>query len=178
MNDMQQYLVDEFVEAYRAGRMTRREALRRVMLLTGSAAVAGSLIGAITPVKVAAEPSDRPLLQWQPQVSPSDPALQASEVVVPSQSGFSLAGYAAQPAVGAPNPGILVIHENRGRGPHYEDVVRRYAKEGYVALVIDLLSRAGGRGAFTDEDQAIARQAEIPIDQHLRDLNAAITWLQ
>jgi carboxymethylenebutenolidase len=178
MNDMQQYLVDEFVEAYRAGRMTRREALRRVMLLTGSAAVAGSLIGAITPVKVAAEPSDRPLRQWQPQVSPSDPALQASEVVVPSQSGFSLAGYAAQPILGAANPGILVIHENRGRGPHYEDVVRRYAKAGYVALVIDLLSRAGGRGAFTDEDQAIAAQANIPPGQHLRDLNAAITWLQ
>jgi len=178
MNDMQQYLVDEFVEAYRAGRMTRRQALRRVMLLTGSAVVAGSLIGAITPVKVAAEPSDRPLRQWQPQVSPSDPAVRASEVVVPSQSGFPLAGYLAQPALGAANPGILVIHENRGTGPHYEDVVRRYAKEGYVALVIDLLSRATRRGTFRDEAEAIAAQAEIPDEQHVRDLNAAINFLQ
>jgi carboxymethylenebutenolidase len=178
MNDMQQYLVDEFVEAYRAGRMTRREALRRVMLLTGSAAVAGSLIGAVTPVKVAAEPSDRPLRQWQPQVSPSDPALRADNVVVPSQSGFPLAGYAAQPVQGATHPGILVIHENRGGGPHYEDVVRRYARAGYVALVIDLLSRAGGRGAFADEAAAIERQAQISDEQHVRDLNAAITWLR
>jgi carboxymethylenebutenolidase len=148
------------------------------MLLTGSAVVAGSLIGAVTPVKVAAEPSDRPLRQWQPQVSPSDPALRAGDVIVPSQSGFSLAGYLAQPVLGAPNPGILVIHENRGRGPHYEDVVRRYAKEGYVALVIDLLSRSGGRGAFADEDAAIAAQAAIPDAQHVRDLNAAINFLR
>src|SRR3954453_24009277 len=75
MNDMQQYLVDEFVEEYRAGRMTRREALQRVTLLTGSAAAAGGLVGAVTPVRVAAEPSERPALQWAPQVSPFDPAV-------------------------------------------------------------------------------------------------------
>jgi carboxymethylenebutenolidase len=180
MNDIQQYLVDEFVEAYRAGRMTRRQALRRVVLLTGSVAVAGSLIGAVTPVKVAAEPSDRPLRQWQPQVSPLDPAVRAGDVIVPSQSGFPLAGYLAQPVFSFFEswPGILVIHENRGQGPHYEDVVRRYAKAGYVALVIDLLSRAGGRGAFADEDAAIARQAQIPDEQHVRDLNAAINFLR
>jgi carboxymethylenebutenolidase len=176
MNDMQQYLVDEFVEEYRAGRMTRREALRRVMLLTGSAAVAGSLIGAITPVKVAADPSDRPLLQWQPQVSPFDPSLQAADVLVPGD-GVTLAGYLARP-IAVANPGILVIHENRGQGPHYEDVARRYAKAGYVALVVDLLSRAGGRGMFANEAEAIAAQAAISPEQHVRDLNAAITWLQ
>jgi carboxymethylenebutenolidase len=176
MNDMQQYLVDEFVEEYRAGRMTRREALHRVMLLTGSAAVAGSLIGAITPVKVAAEPSDRPLLQWQPQVSPLDPSLQAADVLVPGD-GVTLAGYLARP-IAVSNPGILVIHENRGQGPHYEDVARRYAKAGYVALVVDLLSRVGGRGMFANEAEAIAAQANISAAQHVRDLNAAITWLR
>src|SRR4051812_31041874 len=77
MNDMQQYLVDEFVEEYRAGRMTRREALHRVTLLTGSAAVAGGLVGAVTPVRVAAEPSERPAVQWAPQVSPFDPSVRA-----------------------------------------------------------------------------------------------------
>ncbi|HEY7062961.1 MAG TPA: dienelactone hydrolase family protein [Chloroflexota bacterium] len=177
MNDMQQYLVDEFVEEYRAGHMTRREALRRVTLLTGSAAVAGSLIGAITPVKVAAEPSTAPLLQWAPQVSPFDPGVRAGEVIV-AGDGVPLSGYVARPPDGAAHPAILVIHENRGQSAHYEDVARRYAKAGYTALVVDLLSRAGGVGMFNDDAEAAAAQAQIAPEQHVADLNAAITWVR
>lgn len=176
MNDMQQYLVDEFVEEYRAGRMTRREVLQRVTLLTGSAAAAGTLVGAVTPLRVAAEPAERPLLQWTPQVSPFDPAVRAGAVVVPGD-GSSLVGYLARPADGATHPGVLVIHENRGISAHYEDVTRRLAKAGYTALVIDLLSRAGGVGTFPDDAEASAAQAQIAPEQHVRELNAALSYL-
>jgi carboxymethylenebutenolidase len=176
MNEMQQYLVDEFVEEYRAGRMTRREVLRRVTLLTGSAAAAGTLVGAITPVRVAAEPSERPLLQWTPQVSPFDPAVRAGPVLVPGD-GTTLLGYLARPASGGPVPGVLVIHENRGITAQQEDIARRFAKTGYAALVIDQLSRAGGVGSLADSPQASAAQAQIPAEQHVADLNAGVTYL-
>ncbi|HLH22726.1 MAG TPA: dienelactone hydrolase family protein [Chloroflexota bacterium] len=176
MNDMQQYLVDEFVEEYRLGRMTRREVLRRVTLLTGSAVAAGTLVNAVTPLRAAAEPSPGPLLQWTPQVSPFDPSVRAGEVIVPGD-GVPLSGYIARPADGATHPGVLVIHENRGLSAHYEDVTRRLAKAGYAALVVDLLSRVGGVGAFADDAEAAAAQAQIAPEQHVRDLNAAASYL-
>jgi carboxymethylenebutenolidase len=176
MNEMQQYLVDEFVEEYRAGRMTRREALQRVTLLTGSAAVAGGLIGAVNPLRVAAEPSQRPALQWAPQVSPYDPSIRAGIVLIPTD-GVTLAGYLARPADGNAVPGVLVIHENQGLTPQQEDVARRFAKQGYAALVMDQLSRAGGVGSLPNSAQASAAQAQIPAEQHVADLNAALTYL-
>lgn len=54
-------------------------------------------------------------------------------------------GYLARPKATGPHPAVLVIHENRGlTEPHFPDVARRLAKEGYVALALDLLSREGG----------------------------------
>jgi carboxymethylenebutenolidase len=134
------------------------------------------MVGAITPVRVAAEPSTAPAMQWAPQVSPFDPSLRAGAVVVPGD-GITFAGYIARPNDSAAHPGILVIHENRGISAHYEDVTRRYAKAGYAALVVDLLSRAGGAGSFPDDAAASAAQAQIGPEQHLRDLNAALGYL-
>ncbi len=176
MNDMQQYLVDELVEEYRAGRMTRREVLHRVTLLTGSATVAGALVGAVTPVRVAAEPSERPAVQWAPQVSPYDASIRAGLVLIPGD-GATLAGYLARPASGDAVPGVLVIHENQGLTAQQEDVARRLAKQGYAAVVLDQLSRAGGVGALPDSAQASAAQAQIPTEQHVADLNATLAYL-
>jgi carboxymethylenebutenolidase len=49
-------------------------------------------------------------------------------------------------------PAVVVIHENRGLNPHVEDVARRLAVEGYLALAPDLLSVNGGTPP--DEDKA------------------------
>src|SRR5947209_16729461 len=49
-------------------------------------------------------------------------------------------------------PAVIVIHENRGLNPHIEDVARRLAVEGYLALAPDLLSVNGGTPP--DEDKA------------------------
>jgi carboxymethylenebutenolidase len=176
MNDMQQYLVDEFVEEYRAGRMTRRDVLRRVTLLTGSAAVAGSLIGAITPVRVAAEPSAVVLQQWTPQVSQYDPAIRAGMVALPAD-GATLLGYLARPADGAAHPGVMVIHANQGLTAHEEDIVRRYAKAGYTALAIDQLSRVGGVGSYADSAEAMAAYSRLSGEQQVADLNTALGYL-
>jgi carboxymethylenebutenolidase len=79
-------------------------------------------------------------------VSADDPAIQASEIEFPSQ-GTNIKGYLARPAANGTYPAILVSHENRGLTPHIQDVTRRLAKAGYVALAVDLLSRQGGTAA-------------------------------
>jgi carboxymethylenebutenolidase len=147
-----------------------------VTLLTGSAAVAGSLIGAITPVKMAAEPSPAPLVQWAPQVSAFDPGIRAGMVAVPAD-GATLLGYLARPADGAVHPGVMVIHANQGLTAHEEDVVRRYAKAGYTALAIDQLSRVGGVGSYPDSAEAMAACARLSSEQQVADLNAALGYL-
>jgi carboxymethylenebutenolidase len=87
-------------------------------------------------------------------------------------------GYLSRPREGGPNPAILVIHENRGLQPHFPDVTRRYALEGYSALAVDLLSRRGGTGAFADSDQARDALGEITQDEFLADLSASLEYLQ
>ena len=62
-------------------------------------------------------------------------------------------GYLVRPAqADGPLPGVVVIHENRGLNAHIQDVARRFAKAGFVALAPDFLSGAGGTPP--DEDKA------------------------
>ncbi|MEE3004383.1 MAG: dienelactone hydrolase family protein [Chloroflexota bacterium] len=58
-------------------------------------------------------------------------------------NGASLKGYLARPTGPGPRPAVLVIHENRGMLPHFPDVARRLAVEGYAALAVDMLSGEG-----------------------------------
>ena len=87
-------------------------------------------------------------------------------------------GYLSRPSQGGPNPAILVIHENRGLQPHFPDVTRRLALEGYTALAIDLLSRRGGTGTFADSDAARDGLGEITQEEFMEDLNASVDYLQ
>jgi carboxymethylenebutenolidase len=87
-------------------------------------------------------------------------------------------GYLSRPAEGGPNPAVLVIHENRGLHPHFSDVTRRLALEGYTAFAVDLLSRQGGTGSFANSDQARDALGEISDEQFMEDLNASVEYLQ
>ena len=51
---------------------------------------------------------------------------------------------------------MIIIHEHRGLTPHIQDVARRFASQGYVALAPDLLSRVGGTAQFSTTDEAVA----------------------
>jgi carboxymethylenebutenolidase len=85
--------------------------------------------------------------------------------------------YLARPAAGGVYAAILVCHENRGLNPHIRDVARRFAKEGYVALAIDLLSREGGTPA-QDRDQVPALLSGAPSERHVADFAAGLGYLQ
>jgi carboxymethylenebutenolidase len=178
MHEMQRYLVEEFAEEYLEGRMKRRDLLRRVLLMTGSAAVTASALSVLGVRSRAAEAAapirPRPLqpagpvpagvlAQMQadpgappPQqttdnvVDPNDPEIMAGMVSFGGAAG-DLFGYLAQPADGAVHAGIVVVHENRGLIEPNMDICRRYAKEGYAALCVDLVSRAGGTAQFIDD---------------------------
>ncbi len=62
----------------------------------------------------------------------------------PGGNSGSMRGYLVQPAGSGPFPAVLVIHENRGLNPYIEDVARRLAVDGFLALAPDGLAPVGG----------------------------------
>jgi carboxymethylenebutenolidase len=85
-------------------------------------------------------------------VAPEDARLVAGRVEYEADDGAFMSGYLAWPKGGKDKrPAVLVIHENRGLNPHIEDVTRRLALAGFLALAPDALSRRGGTPANEDE---------------------------
>src|SRR5262249_54457145 len=78
-------------------------------------------------------------------------------VTYPSPGGNSgtMRGYLVQPSAQGPFPAVLVIHENRGLNPYIEDVARRVATEGFLALAPDGLSPAGGYPGNDDDGRTL-----------------------
>jgi len=109
-------------------------------------------------------------------VPEGDPAVQAGDVTFTSQ-GDEISAYLARPVEAGVYPAILVCHENRGLTPHIRDVARRFAKEGYVALALDLLSREGG-SANQDADQVPALLSDAPPERHVGDFAAGFDYLR
>ena len=113
------------------------------------------------------------------QVTPDDKRLsiQTLDIASPKGSG-TIKGYLARPANASDRklPGILVIHENRGLNPHIEDITRRLALEGFMALAPDALTSLGGypgdedkaRELFQKLDQAKIREDFLAAAEMLR----------
>lgn len=207
LNDMQLYLVDEFVEEYQEGHLSRREALRRIAAITGSLALATTILaacGAAEPstgsaTSTSASPSGaasssaaasgspagsaggspQPTSSPDPAVSvpENDPAIQAQMVEFPGE-GATLMGYLARPTGDGPFPIILVCHENRGLTEHIKDVTRRVAKAGYVGMAVDLLSRQGGTASITDQAQIQGALGQAPEGQPVQDFQSGLRYVQ
>ncbi len=184
MGDLERYIVEEWAEDYRDGRLPRREFLRRIALMAGGAAVALPVLrelgvaASVEEVAAAAGAPPAPGAQAPGvTVPPDDPALTAGMVTFPSDS-LTVHGYLARPRSGDPVPGIIVIHENRGLLEHFKDVCRRFAKLGYVALAVDLASPAGGTARFSDPAEVTALLGRTPPDQLVAMLNAGVAYLQ
>lgn len=96
-------------------------------------------------------------------------------IQLPSE-GTDISGYLARPEGDKPVPAVLVCHENRGLTPHIQDVVRRFAKEGYAALALDLLSREGGTASL-DRDAIPGALTKAGARRHVTDFKAAFTYL-
>lgn len=182
--DLFRYVVEEFAEDYREGEIERREFLRRTILLGGGIGGARTLLTSLGIAGVsAAELAQAQQAQAQaqppeskPLVDPNDPAIKA-EMITFSARGFDHMAYLARPVGVASAPGVIVIHENRGLQPHIQDVARRAAKAGYIALAPDLMSKVGGTAKFTDTAQISTYLAQTPGDEHVANLQEALKVL-
>lgn len=112
-------------------------------------------------------------------VPPTDPAIDAAAVTFPGQGGVTLLGYLSSPKAATKAPGIIVIHENRGLTEHIKDMTRRYAKSGFVALAVDLISRQGGTDKIADPAQIpnILGQA-ADREALVQDMISAVAYLK
>ena len=183
--DLFRYVVEEFHEDYEGGEIPRREFLRRVLLLGGGVVGANVLIDSLGLNAVSAAEWQQVTqtaatveqAQTQPQVPENDPGISASMVKYDAR-GFTQMGYLVKPVGLTSAPGVIVIHENRGLQPHIQDVARRVAKAGYVALAPDLVSKDGGTAKFTDTAQISALLAQTPADEHIANLMEAVKYLR
>jgi len=109
-------------------------------------------------------------------IAPDDPSLKIEKITFPGASG-DMMGYLAMPADASGRlPAVLVIHENRGLNPHIEDVTRRVAAEGFLALGVDFLSPSGGTPA--DEDVARDMIGKLDAGQTVENAVAAVSFLK
>ena len=111
-------------------------------------------------------------------ISFTDARMKGTYVTYPSPGGNSgmMRGYLARPAGQGPFPVVLVIHENRGLNPYIEDVARRLAVDGFLALAPDGLSPVGGYPGNDDDGRTLQSgldQAKLRTDM----LNGA-KWLK
>jgi carboxymethylenebutenolidase len=81
-------------------------------------------------------------------------------------------------AVDVTHPAVLVIHENAGLTPHIMDVTRRLAREGFVALGVDLLSRYGGTQNYPDPADAQRAYASLSSQVQLEDMLSSLEFLK
>jgi carboxymethylenebutenolidase len=150
---------------YTHERLDRRVFMDRLAALAGGTAAATALL---------------PILQNNyakaAMVAEDDARLTTEQISFPGSSG-DIQGYLARPAeAGGKLPAVLVIHENRGLNPHIEDVARRVALEGFVALAPDFLSPQGGTPE--NEDQAREMIGQLDPAATTADAVAAIAFLK
>src|SRR5258708_11402675 len=182
MNPFQRYLLDEFVEDYRGGEMSRRDFVMKVIGGSGGLAAAMGLFSSVglSAAEIAAAQAAPRQAQAGPNpvtISPDDPAITVSDVSFPTADGSTLLGYMAVPASAGTYSGIVVIHENRGLLEHHKDIARRYAKAGFAALAPDLVSHEGGTDN-ADPDQVPGFLATADPQRHVDDSMAAGAYLQ
>ena len=141
----------ELYDGYVHGAMNRRQFVDRAAQFTVGTAAAAAALEALQPNYALAA-----------QVAPDDPAIVTETVEYASPKGNgTVRGLMARPA-GATGrlPAVLVVHENRGLNPYIEDVVRRTAKAGYLALGPDGLTALGGYPGTDDEGREMQRRLD------------------
>ena len=154
----------ELHDTYKHGLLDRREFLKKLSVLAGGVAAANALLPLLENRHARAE-----------VVPKDDPRLDTEYVKYPGATGDVRASL-ARPKKDGKLPGVVIIHENRGLNPHIEDVARRMALEGYVAVAPDALSPLGG----TPEDEAKAATLIGQLDMLSTTKNylAAVKYLK
>jgi carboxymethylenebutenolidase len=171
--------------AYQVGRSSRRDFILRAAALLGGAAMAASYADALGLTRPRAaraqEAAPPPFASTQDGITvlESDPTISAGMVEYTSLEldAPMLSGYLARPAAPGIYPGVVIVHENRGLQEHNRDVARRYAREGFAALAVDLLAREGGTASI-DRAEVGRLLREAGSARHASDAMSAGAYLR
>lgn len=153
---------------YAHGRLNRRNFVRKVSGLAVGGFSAATLIRAVMPNYAKAQ-----------TIMFTDPRIKAQYVEYPSPRGSSgkMRGYLVVPAQASrPLPAVVVIHENRGLNPYVEDVARRAAAQGFLALAPDGLAPVGGYPGNDDYGRML--QAQLDPEKLDQDMIASAYFLK
>ena len=157
--------ITSFYADYKQGRTSRRDFVRKLAIVAGSSAAALALI---------------PILEANSMGAPSsiqaDPDLMSEFIKYHGETG-EVKGFLAWPKAGKKFPAVLIIHENRGLQPHIQDVTRRMAKEGFLALAPDALSPLGGTPE-DDQAKAVTMIGQLDNDKTIKNFVAAVKYLK
>ena len=138
----------EIYRDYQDGKISRRDFIGKAVLVTGSVAAVYSMLGGTAIDADAAV------------VASNDPDILTHNVEYQGKAG-AVAAYLARPVKAGKYPAVVVIHENQGLTDHIRDVARRVAKEGYVALAPDFLSRQGGTAKANPKGGGLPNMREL-----------------
>ena len=160
---MHQKVVDLY-EKYSQGSLDRRGFLKKLALVAGGTAAANALL---------------PLLERNSAraqvVAKDDARLIVEYMKYPGETGEVRANF-VRPKGDAKLPGVVVIHENRGLNAHIEDVTRRIALEGFLAIAPDALSPLGGTPE--DSEKAPALMGQLDKEKTIKNYLAAVKYLK
>lgn len=102
--------------------------------------------------------------------------LVAGEVKIPVSDG-AIPAYRAMPATGANFPVVLVVQEIFGVHEHIQDVCRRFAKLGYLAIAPEMFARQGDVSQLSNPQEIISKVvSKVPDNQVMSDLDATVQW--
>lgn len=158
---MDQRIVNLYDEYIHSPNITRGDFIKRLTLITGSMAIASTVLSQIeNDYNSAGTTTDDNLFTET-----------ISFAGVPNTMG----AYVARPKKEKKYAAIIVIHENRGLNAHIEDVARRAAKAGYLAIAPNALSALGTLPAT--EDEARTKFQELKPENNLQNFKNAFDYL-
>lgn len=149
-------------DQYTHSQVSRKEFMRKLTILTGSTAVALSVL---------------PLLESNYAVAASvdDEELTIENITYPGTEG-NMKALLAKPKDKTNLGSVLVIHENRGLTPHIIDITKRIAAEGFIAIGVDALSPFGGTPA--NEDEAREMFGKLDAGKNLQNFLMGLEYLR
>jgi len=156
----------ELYDFYAHGMITKRQFLDGAAKFAVAGLTASTILGMMSPDYALAE-----------QVSFNDPDITPEYIMYPSPNGHGeVRGYLVRPAgVESKLPAVVVVHENRGLNPYIEDVARRLAKAGYMALAPDGLTSVGGYPGNDAEGRDLQRT--VDGEKLMNDFFAAVEFM-
>lgn len=156
----------ELYDYYAHGKITKREFLDRAAKFAIGGVTAAAILSSMSPDYALAN-----------QVATDDPDIVTEYITYPSPDGHGeVRAYYVRPAKAEGKlPAVVVVHENRGLNPYIEDVARRVAKAGFIALAPDGLTSKGGYPGNDDKGREL--QQQVDPEKLMNDFFAAVEFL-